>query len=960
MTFFLTTVLRSQMIVISIVSVLIIVSRFMFRDVLYGVFDIMGTGIPMLYSGFTGFGNGALIVCQRGVYLLAGLGFVFLTVVVFRRLPQKISLNILAFLLAAACFGGAGMLADVYLSRSGYGPELRSRMILLNKQYEDEAFVTVTGCDLTVKHLGGEIEVVADITFKNVGDVPLSRYIFSLNPGLEVTGVTVAGEAVDFDRTLHILAVRPRDRLLPGETDSLVFFYRGSIDDEACYIDIDESVRAVKNNLFRYIIDKRFSFVTPRYVLLTHENYWYPKAGIPHGPDPLKPEKKDFVRFTLDVSTDSTLTAISQGVCRRSGAYRFVFEPEQPLPQISLVIGDYEHKSITIDGIEYSIWNKRGHDFFTPVFKDLKAKHITELIRENKDEFESRLKRDYPFTRFSLVEVPIQFLAFQRVWDLSPETVQPEQVFMPEKVGPPFHDFAFSYRAVMNFPFRFEKTPVNVELFVLRGFIPRDFLRVSAQRERLRFREKVLRKKSLSLMRYQLSGLPPFEYNMNIFPNYYCFTNQIESDNNLFELVIKHYLRSKLYHNQYHDHGSHLIYYEIANNELVDKSLKEILEQPEHHGIAYEVLVRKSEELFGLMEYNAGITTEDLDEFLNAFLDNTAFSSVNDAVFENNLKDSFGIGLRPNIESWYTVDTIPQFSFHDQHCYRGITDGKTVHYVTFKVHNSEPIGGVFGYNIYFREGSSEQHQLFLKGHQMKEIWMKTGSEPPRGVTINSIISRNDIFFGFRINNIQKLSKNMEFQKEKVVTDPFMYVDKAVTVDNLDDGCAAIDNEKKTIVRKLLHTDTGKPEFMRFDLHNPPRRWHMSRDMTFSGSLQKSVYFKRTGKGLQKIRFTADIPEAGTYDVLFFMPPKYRLTPPGPRSMGRRRIAVKDFHFSIDTSEGVETIVSDVSDCDSGWLSLGRFHFNTGKASVELSDLSDGKIVFADAVRWKKVEDDGGK
>lgn len=103
-----------------------------------------------------------------------------------------------------------------------------------------------------------------------------------------------------------------------------------------------------------------------------------------------------------------------------------------PSQTISLAIGDYQQKSISADSILYSIWHLKGHDFFSAALDSIHDT-IPSLIRNVKDQLARNYKLDYPFKRFSLIEVPIQFVGYERAWSQAQETVQPEMVLFPEK-----------------------------------------------------------------------------------------------------------------------------------------------------------------------------------------------------------------------------------------------------------------------------------------------------------------------------------------------------------------------------------------------------------------------------------------------------------------------------------------------------------------------------------------------
>ena len=51
-------------------------------------------------------------------------------------------------------------------------------------------------------------------------------------------------------------------------------------------------------------------------------------------------------------------------------------------------------------------------------------------MREN---LERTYRLSYPFNRFSVIEVPVQFSTYTRAWSQAQETVQPEMVLFPEK-----------------------------------------------------------------------------------------------------------------------------------------------------------------------------------------------------------------------------------------------------------------------------------------------------------------------------------------------------------------------------------------------------------------------------------------------------------------------------------------------------------------------------------------------
>ena len=360
--------LRSQPLAIMLLMSYIAGSLFFLGKKFNNLFDFIACNVPFTHSGFIGFGDIGTVLIHRGIYFFLGLGFIFATVLLLKRLPQSKIMNRISLITAVVCISTGILLGTVYTARISLNRALRREMTTLNKSLAEKPRVSVTGCDLDLVHKGKTIEVKAKLKFKNKTGSALDTYSFSLNPGLKIQSIEHNTQELGFKRNLHIITVEPSSALSPGGTDSLTFHYRGNIDEEACYIDIDENTRDENFRHFYNNIRKRYSFILPEYVLLTPENLWYPVAGIPYGAAYPKMQKKDFITFNLRVKTKDGLTAISQGASEKTGDGEFVFRPEFPLPQLSLVIGEYERKSITVDDVDYNIFVKVGHDYFLAVF----------------------------------------------------------------------------------------------------------------------------------------------------------------------------------------------------------------------------------------------------------------------------------------------------------------------------------------------------------------------------------------------------------------------------------------------------------------------------------------------------------------------------------------------------------------------------------------------------------------
>ena len=256
-----------------------------------------------------------------------------------------------------------------------------------------------------------------------------SVFTFCLNPGLTVHEVEAGGRPLAFERRSQIILVDLGHELAEGDSLSIVMKYEGRIDDRFCYLDIPADIlqQEYANDLFR--MDKKYSFQERDYLLFTPETYWYPRPGTSYSSLSTDGQQTYFSRFRLTVRTTDGLMALSQGTRQQpfpttldTAAFSldkeqervFIYETDFPSPSLSLIVGDYEQKSLVVDSTEYSIWHLRGHGDFTAPFDSI-TDTIPSQIREFRQSIEHDYSLDYSFRRFSVVEVPVQFYSFPRV-----------------------------------------------------------------------------------------------------------------------------------------------------------------------------------------------------------------------------------------------------------------------------------------------------------------------------------------------------------------------------------------------------------------------------------------------------------------------------------------------------------------------------------------------------------------
>ena len=59
------------------------------------------------------------------------------------------------------------------------------------------------------------------------------------------------------------------------------------------------------------------------------------------------------------------------------------------------------------------------------------------------------------------------------------------------------------------------------------------------------------------------------------------------------------------------------------------------------------------------------------------------------------------------------------------------------------------------------------------------------------------------------------------------------------------------------------------------------------------------------------------------------------------------------HYKVYHDDGMEEITVDYEKAESGWNILGRYYLSRDTAKVMLTNLTTGKTVIGDAIKWVK-------
>lgn len=965
LSFLLMSLIRNQAVTFVVILGYIGITLFLVKDNFYYLFDYMSFNIPMLKSEITGFGNMDIIIGHRGIYFSLGVGFIFFTIFLLKRLPQSETLTWLALLFGVIFVSAGGYLAYEHVNRFVVQERLRTEAVKLNDLYASIPAADVKKHYIQLEHEGVKISATSVMELVNNNAAPIDSLVLNLNPGLILSEAKVNGSSVPFNRRSQLIIVPMGKPLSPDSTLSLELKYAGSIDEAFCYLDIEKERRREKFGEFIINVDKRHAFITPNYALLTREAGWYPETGVTYSAKDFGWNRMYFTDFVLDVKTDTTLQAVSQGRLEKiaPGSYRFT--NDNPLTKISLAIGEYEQKKLEVSGIEFAVWHIKGHDYYSEALNEINDT-IPSLLEERLRDFLRTYNLRYPFKRFSIVEVPSQFKTYERTWTFAQETVQPEQVFIQEK-GYLLRDFDFKNqeKQIQRWSQRSGESLTERDLKI------RIFTNLTGNFTREGGRPN---------FSMQAGGTMQATETVNpyfIFPQLYYFSNHIRSVRwPVTNLVMEAYLRSQSndMRSMWMRDMTGMSEDEMASIALQDRSFEELLKDSRQRKIIDNLIKLKGDVLFTTIQATAGET--EFTQFLRGMLRNNQFKVIRFDDFDRKLSEQFNIELTPMMNNWFRETHLPGYLFSPITAVNTKAGDQIRTMVSFSASNTSNVDGVVkltfrmggpggggggGGGRFMRGGpgmmNTENKILTLAAGETKRVHYLFDSEP-RGLTINTLASKNIPqsimqFFG----RIEEDLKVQPIQGEFILDQRVATLQpNEIVVDNEDPGFEHTVSENTSLLHRWIikEEDTGL-KYSGFNSWRPPLQWTLTTNSGFYGLYVRSAYYIKSGTGDQTATWHLPVEIPGNYDIYTHITPQRGRG--GPMGGGGRRGGGDEkgeYQYFIYHGDGRTEQTLQINTAEAGWNLLGSFYLAPGSAKVVLTNKSAMQVVVADAIKIVKL------
>ncbi|MFC0877546.1 hypothetical protein ACE01N_13175 [Saccharicrinis sp. FJH2] len=956
--------IKNQSVTFLILIGYVALTLFYFQNKYFSIFDYMAFYTPMAYSGITGFADVPMLLAHRMFYFFLGMAFIAATITSFNRLPNRVYGKVFYFFLFLILLGIGGTAGGWYLLNSNAVFKNRHAYLTLNNKYAESKYLDVTDNAINVTHKGDGITVSAKIEGSVNALKANDTLTFSLNPGFKIKGVTdKTGSPVSFTREKQIIRI-PVLKIPDNDTLIYNFSYSGSVDDAFCYLDISDEEYKQNRNVGPVKLDNKFSYIGSDFVLLTPETFWYPVPGVSFNTKTLRTRTGYFSDYNLTVKTSKRLRPLSQGEMNMNGD-EYSFETSYPAKGLTLVIGKFDSVGVSVDSVEYNLFYKPGDDFFSYHLSNLKDT-VGYIIQNEKSRYDNNsFINTFPYHKVNFVEVPAHFMFFQRLLDNSFETTQPDIFLYPERgIGMQLADFR-RFKKYESFRNRGQAVrPIDAEVNVFRRFIGSTFFSnsgIQLSSDNRRFNNGPV---SYSGIQYTLN---PFSF----FPYYFSLVEGVDSkDYPLMGTILESYLRES---DNFDFRGAMrggIGEEEEANLLLQNNSVSDIISDPDKKSIIPVVIRQKGAFLLDGLKYSAGITG--FDNFLYDFLMDNRFHIIETDSLKSAFQKEFNVDISPFLAQLGDRGDIPAFEFGKTFYIETRDDIGPVYLVKFKVTNISDVDGIL--DVDFRMGGggfgggsnqSEERIYLFKPDETKEIQIML-FDMPRMMMVNTVLSQNiPASYNEFMRSPETNYRIIPEEYAKTVSDPVtLYNDNEYVVDNEDPGFSMEQENTDTRIKQYFDKlkNEEEPKYGSIEPWRIPHVWRSVAHTAFNGAIIKSAYYTHEGNGERTVTWQKDLPAEGVYDVYVYIPRDAMLG----RGRGRRgggpgggggpqfEEAGKEYQYFVYNGQDKEEVEFQMNNStENGWNKLGSFFFQKGTAKIVLTNKTDARRVFADAVKWVK-------
>jgi hypothetical protein len=249
--------------------------------------------------------------------------------------------------------------------------------------------------------------------------------------------------------------------------------------------------------------------------------------------------------------------------------------------------------------------------------------------------------------------------------------------------------------------------------------------------------------------------------------------------------------------------------------------------------------------------------------------------------------------------------------------------------------------------------------LRIGGHQSREICI-VSSAPPTEMWLQPYLALNRSDLQLALPKVDT--------KASVDAEPFLGARPSnwlpeqtsdIVIDDLDPGFS-VQTEARMDGRVgglaglgglKVDLDQGLPAFAA--MFGPPQVWSRAEEFNGFGKYRRTHAIIASGDGNQRITFAAELPAPGSWRLAYYVSKK----PTSRAAPGLAKVlnTMGKYNLTLSSGDGEEQQIEfDGAAAEDGWNDLGEFQLPAGETRLEVTNASSGRVVIADAIRWRRV------
>lgn len=779
-----------------------------------------------------------------------------------------------------------------------------------------------------------ELVMAVDLEIRTPDETAFERLRFSLNPGIQVVSTRFNGEEVGFRHELGLLTVTAPERMAAGSGAVVSVEAKGIPDARFGYL--GEAFDPLHETLLgspAVVMGDQASLFDRRYVALTPAVGWLPVPGAHRDTGPYATRPPDLHRIDLTVSVPEGWHAAGPGRVPANGVFRF--KPAEPLAGFPLFTGPFERRSRVLDGIEYEMLIHPKHSTSADYFVDgANAQLFDDNVKRRVALFPGVL---YPHDSLSLVEVPGQLRRYGGGWLMDGVQGLPGVQMVPE------HSFPTRRYAAEKRP---RDVPENSHYF-------RQFM--------------------LTDMR-GLNGIPlSAGLARNALPSRSCTGR----DGGYALIVLLDFLTAELFRSETAlvpvrwlqvGRGPAASSAAGALHRLIGTATMRHVWTP---GLPLELWDRSR--AFAITDLDPVASADAADILIDrghlvsrAIMDLMGSRKVGELV--RLLKQRYAGGACRIEELLAGIsDASTEAASYVEHAMRGtglpgfVTSiprvfrlpddvlGQPRYQILIDVRNAEAAPGVVSLNWFAGSDGDWGDSFVVAGHTSLELGL-VAPTPPLELNLRTYLSLNRKNIRLALRPMETVDGVAPFVGSRPSS--WQPADPGIVVDDLDAGFSLVWREAGPLRLANRHkagqSTVVVPEYSHVESATGWRR--QEDELTVSwGRYRRTLVRASAGTGHVDASFSTDLPQPGVWQLSYHLP--------GPRaSHGVAGWGHPDFlgtlQMEVIAGDLRSSVTFDGATAEQGWNFVGTFDLPAGPAIVVVSDLSDGDIVVADAVRWQ--------